>query len=565
MSTSMSPPEPAAIGTSITQDKNGGSPVGVGDKLRILRRPLAIFVLMLVLSLPLRLSNLSGPLIGYHEFRQTQTALSVWEIREHGFSLLHPKLPLFGPPWECPFEYPVFQIAAAAVDSIAPWNNLDTSIRITALIFYYLTAATLFLLAKRIFKDLKAALFIGGVFLFSPYNLLWSQASMIEYAATFFALAYLLAFIKWSERPNWKIFQLCLALGILGCLTKITTFVIPFAVTVVLGAVRAGALFHESAPVDSPDMLRPTKTRLPIYREKLAQVLLLGVLLVLPASVGKFYINYGDKIKERSPYTAWLSSRHNYIKNWNYGPAHERLDLHKWNVVLHRIGGTVLPTLAVGMLLGFCALPFTVRGFENYWGGNAFFGISLGLAPFVAILLIFNLYWVHTYYFIAGAPFFALWTGLGLCLIYTFLKKPIMRALFVLLLCGLWLDESLPILSQLGGHSGTDARVKWLQENSRLIGKDEPVIVLSYNEWSPFAPYYLKRRAFMGMFFDKPVNVKPLIETDYFKRNGFEWLLLEGANSSITGMAEDILKMWKAPQLVTSNDNPSYRLYRLSD
>src|SRR5437868_5752947 len=86
------------------------------------RNPFTLFILLVILSLPLRLFNLGAPLIGYHEFRQTQTALSVWEIREHGFSLLHPKLPLFGPPWECPFEYPVFQIAAAAVDKLAPWE-----------------------------------------------------------------------------------------------------------------------------------------------------------------------------------------------------------------------------------------------------------------------------------------------------------------------------------------------------------------------------------------------------------------------------------------------------------
>jgi hypothetical protein len=84
-----------------------------------------IFVALMLLSMPFRLMNLQDPLTGEHEFRQTQTALSVREMRAHGISWLHPKLPLFGPPWECPMEYPVFQIAAAALDSVAPWKNLD--------------------------------------------------------------------------------------------------------------------------------------------------------------------------------------------------------------------------------------------------------------------------------------------------------------------------------------------------------------------------------------------------------------------------------------------------------
>jgi len=133
--------------------------------------------------------NLGEPFIGEHEFRQTQTALSVWEMRAHGISLLHPRLPLFGPPWECPFEYPVFQLAAAAMDSIAPWKNLDASIRLTNLAFFYLTAVALYLLARLLFRKAAVSLFATAIFFFSTYNIFWSRTSMIESAATFFALA----------------------------------------------------------------------------------------------------------------------------------------------------------------------------------------------------------------------------------------------------------------------------------------------------------------------------------------------------------------------------------------
>ncbi len=65
-----------------------------------------------------------------------------------------------------------------------------------------------------------------------------------------------------------------------------------------------------------------------------------------------------------------------------------------------------------------------------------------------------------------------------------------------------------------------------LSAASRCIGKDEPVIIVSTTEWSAFAPYYLKRRAFMAALFDKPVDIQPLLNTGYFKRHGFggSWL-----------------------------------------
>src|SRR5689334_10551441 len=130
------------------ESESSDGPVLIHDNKRVLgfawvNRHVLVFVALLVLSAPLRLMNVGEPFVGEHEFRQTQTAFSVWEMRTHGISLLHPKLPLFGPPWECPFEYPVFQLVAAAVDSIAPWKNLDISIRLTNLAFFYLTAVAL--------------------------------------------------------------------------------------------------------------------------------------------------------------------------------------------------------------------------------------------------------------------------------------------------------------------------------------------------------------------------------------------------------------------------------------
>jgi hypothetical protein len=527
-----------------------------------------IFVILLVLSAPFRLIYLGQPFTGEHEFRQTQTALSVWDMRAHGISLLHPKLPLFGPPWECPFEYPVFQLVAAAVDSIAPWKNLDISIRLTNLAFFYLTAVALYLLARLLFRKGEVAPFGTAIFLFSPYNIFWSRTSMIESAATFFALAYLVAFIRWTQKPRGVLFFLCLFFGSLGCLTKITTFVIPIFIGSALAGLEAVRMLREKfrAREQRTDSGQSVGLQRANPRERGFRIFGLTCLLLVPLLFGQWYTKYGDSIKEKSDYTKWLSSSHPYMKKWGYGTLEQRLDLRKWDILQHRIQGVVTPCFAVALLLGICALPFLIRGFSSLPMGNFWVGCSIVLAPIVAIGLFFNLYFIHTYYLNACAPFVALCAGTGLWLVFKWIRTHFLKLLYVLLLIGLWFWTASPQLAQACFTSRTDSRLDYLGAASKLIPPDEPVIILSATEWSSFAPYYLKRRAFMGLMFNKPVNIHQLVENDYFKKNGFHWLLVEGNAQGMAELADEIMQRWKTSRLmpVPVGGTP-YLLYSFSD
>jgi len=517
--------------------------------------------------------NLGEPFIGEHEFRQTQTALSVWEMRAHGISLLHPRLPLFGPPWECPFEYPVFQLAAAAVDSIAPWKNLDVSIRLTNLAFFYLTAVALYILARLLFRKGEVALFATAIFLFSTYNIFWSRTSMIESAATFFALAYLVSFIRWTLKPGWVLFSLCIIFGTLGSLTKITTFIIPTFICGVLTGLEAVRMLREklrsrvqAANLTSAASAQFVGIQRPNTSERGFRILWLACLLIIPLLVGQSYTKYGDSIKEKSDYTKWLSSNHPYMKQWAYGTLQQRLDLRKWDILQHRIQGVVMPCFALALVIGFCGLPFLIRGFSSLPRGNFWLGCSLVLAPVAAIGLFFNLYFIHTYYLNACAPFFALCAGAGLWLVFKSIRTEFIKSLYVLLLIGLWLWTASPQMAQACYSSKTDSRLDYLNAASNLIPADEPVIILSATEWSSFAPYYLKRRAFMGMMFNKPVNIHQLVENDYFKKTGFHWLLIEGSAPGLSEQANEIMKRWKTSRLVSIPVNEApYLLYSLSD
>ena len=73
--------------------------------------PVVILAVVVLVHLP----TLGAPLLDRHDFRQTQTAFTARIYHEDGIDLLHPKLPVLGPPWEVPFEFPLFQAAAALV------------------------------------------------------------------------------------------------------------------------------------------------------------------------------------------------------------------------------------------------------------------------------------------------------------------------------------------------------------------------------------------------------------------------------------------------------------------
>lgn len=554
------------IGEPTALIKSSGAGEGRSKNwFRASKRPILVFILFVLLSAPVQLANLGEPLLGEHEFRQTQTALSVWEIREHGFSWLHPKLPLYGPPWECPLEYPVFQLVAAAVDSVAPWHNLDASIRLTAVIFFYLAALALYLLARQLFESPTVALFTAAIFLFSPYNIYWGRASMIEYAADFFFLAYLICFIRWSSKPGWVLFALTILFGVLGCLTKITSFAIPLLVVGVLMSLRIFAAGQQKFNSrERQQAAPPAGTDRGLFRTVLlpSEILLSGALILVPLLVGFGYVHFSDHIKAQSPYTAWLTSAS--LKKWNYGTLAQRLSLENWSLIITRMRKAVLWDMSIPLAAGFFAIPFRVRGFEKLPLGNFCVGAAFSLAPLAVVLCFFNLYCVHTYYFICPAMCLALCTGVGLHFILGLVKKPFIKILLLLFVVGVWLRTLAPFAANMIVPLNPDLRIIYLSQAAKIIPKDDPVIVVTPGEYNSFIPYNLKHRAFMAMFINKPVDTRPLVETDYLKQNGFHWLLVDGHAPATLDLAKRIMARWKFAHPVRVTFGP-YALYSLSD
>ncbi len=247
--------------------------------------------------------TLDQPLLERHSFRQTQTAYTARIFHEEGIDLLHPKLPVLGEPFEVPFEFPLFQAAAALVMDAGVDDDL--AMRLTGLLCFLLTGGLIYGLVRYVADPVSGVAALVA-FLATPFALLWGRASMIEYLATAGAVGFAWATIAWRQNRRPAVAGLALAAGLVGMLVKPTTavfWIIP-------------ALAYR--PVGS----RPGDGR--------RGVAVLTALVLVPIAAASLWTRHADAIKAASPTTAWLTSSN--LEDWNFGTLAQRLDPGVWGV-----------------------------------------------------------------------------------------------------------------------------------------------------------------------------------------------------------------------------------------
>ncbi len=99
--------------------------------------------------------HFAGAMVGWQsrnlpgvEYRQAQTAISAYFIKEsRDFSLAYPT-PVLGKPWSIPLEFPLYQWTAVAVSDVTGLG-LTKAGRVVSLACFYLMLPALFLLLGR--------------------------------------------------------------------------------------------------------------------------------------------------------------------------------------------------------------------------------------------------------------------------------------------------------------------------------------------------------------------------------------------------------------------------------
>lgn len=313
------------------------------------RLPIALLVAYLVVVAP----SLGQPLLEAHAFRQTQTAYTALVYHQQGIDLLRPEIPVFGPPWVVPFEFPLFQAAGALLMEVFP---PDMAMRVAGLASFLLAAWLLYLLARRV-SGMVATVTLAA-FLFSPFGILWGRTSMIEYLAVAGGLGFLLAGLAWRDGARWAWLP-ALVVGSIGALVKSTT----------------GLVF-----------LLPLLAYRGAWRDWRSYAL-----IAVPTLLSFAWTAYADGVKASSPETAWLTT--SALRDWYFLDGRDQ-----WEPVVRVL---LLDLAGLGL-----AIPFGIlaaRGFVRWF-------LAAALLPLVVI---WPMYAAHSYYFAAISPMIALSVGLG--------------------------------------------------------------------------------------------------------------------------------------------------------
>jgi 4-amino-4-deoxy-L-arabinose transferase-like glycosyltransferase len=228
-------------------------------------------------------------------------------------------------------------------------------------------------------------------FTFSPFALLWSRASLIDFLAVALSLWYLeasLAALTGRSRQRWWLATLAAVLGGLALMVKITIGVFwLLPVAVVLSTYWRG------------------------WKNRRVALLMSALLLVLPMAGGALWFEISREVRQQNLYAYALNDQTGLA--WYFGDLAERLNISDWVNILGRvlaeIGGLLLPIV---LILGWRER----RELPERWQRATWTGLAI--LAIAAPLILFNVYAIHDYYLAAIAPVIALYFGLGARYLY---------------------------------------------------------------------------------------------------------------------------------------------------
>lgn len=447
-----------------------------------MRRPsipvdVALALALLALTIVLRLPTLRQPLVEAHGFRQTQTAYTALLYHQHGIDLLHPEVPVLGKPWALPFEFPLFQaVASAPMDlGVGP----DLAMRLTGLAFFSLTALLVFGFVRWRIGAVEALASLW-FFTLSPFSLIWSRTSLMEYMATAGAVGWCWAALAYRDSGRRLPLALAIVAGAAACLVKVTSGVFWILPMVLATSAR-----------DSGSGIRGW------VRSRLEPGLALAV--AVPLAVTWWWVRYSDHVKAQNLEGKHLTSA--ALETWNFGTIAQRLEPSTWTTVLGRID----PTITGGVIWGGLILAALLLASRRaLW-------IGVTLTVVAPIATFFNLYVVHEYYLAAVTPGIAILLGVGLVALLraagTREGRLFGAALVVLVVWAgstLWLEHPYWALAYTSITPKNNATLAAAQSLAGHTAPTDLVVVDGY-DWSPEILYYARRRGTMLRWPDPPV------------------------------------------------------------
>jgi hypothetical protein len=379
-------------------------------------------------------------------------------------------LPIFGEDSFLPFEFPIFQGVSALIGSILQTSPLVAT-RISALIFFQISAVFIFLIARRFYEN-RVALITLLLFELTPFGLRFAHSPLIEFTAVSLMLVAIYMFIKYFEevKLGFKVgfFIVATIALVLAFLGKVTT-------GVALSPLLLLPLFANSSQKVPKKVL-------------FFKVLPIAVSLGLSVYVVSKWISYSDRIKELNPFTAHLISTLPHMKAWTIGNLQDRFDVVAWETILLKYLGPICGSV---LILDFLTLFACV----NQKKSTTFLLIFTIFFPMLAFI---NLYKNHQYYVAAVFPILVLVCALGLNGFANFFA-PVKSKLLVSSLVVFFLLTSfssrygLNYFADIFHHASPPALVS---EINRVVPANNYIMYLGC-DWNLEIPYYIDSKILM--------------------------------------------------------------------
>jgi hypothetical protein len=408
----------------------------------------------------------SSPLIDDHSFRQTQTAIAVFEMTQGG-PLAAYFVPVLGAPWALPFEAPVYHLFVVFASMLLP---LEVAGRFVSFAFHVGSIAFGSALLRQVAPASRLAPFVFALLtLASPLYLFWGRSFLIETCALFFGMAFLYYGHAFIVRPDaWRLF-LFAAAGVIAALAKTTTWP---------GFVAALALLAAIARIE--------ERKIPLGR-LCATAAVVGIAFV----VALLWTAFADAQKLHNALGGSLTSQ--AVHGFVYGTAEQRLSEQLWNWTVFR---RVLPDL-MGSFWPL-AIPVIVLSFFVPARAVAVSGparvMAFVVAFMVPLLLFTNVHIVHNYYQVANGVFLIMAVSIALgTLLTSRLAGVIATAAIMVLVLG---QVQHFRLNQFQAATGPYEQQPYVDAGAFVRSQTQAATTLLALgvDWSPIVHFYAQRK-----------------------------------------------------------------------
>ena len=445
----------------------------INQECTIMQNKFIVFCLFIVICLNIYFSSVGffNPLVDHYAFRQTQTAISAYYYLKEGFTLNY-ITPVLGAPWAIPFEFPTYQFIVAGFSYLTT-IPLEATGRLISIVFFYLAVCYIYKILLLYFFDKILSLIPIIFLLVCPQYIYWSRTFMIESTALFFCVGHFYYLLKLKQELCFRTMVLCLLFGVLGSLTKITTYIV---VMVPAGLYVLGILISD---------IRSRNINIKYWL-----TLVSPVFISLATAIS--WTIYADHLKNLNPLAKGIFVSSN-LTEWNFGTLLQRLNLENWNRI-----ATWSVQYGTGSLYVLMLLPF--------WGvltskkDRLFIGLSM-LGFLSGPLIFFNLYFIHYYYLYSNIFFIVIACGVVIIAVANNQELPaILRRIAIW--CAMPLVTMIMFYSYYisnyyeAQNSNVSLHPVFSCLHNHLNEKD--IILIYDNDWSSVLPYYLGRKAIMN-------------------------------------------------------------------